>query len=182
MRPVLGTLIFGWLFFGTWCAPAAGDGGAVRISARKGGYRITVFTSPTPFRAGPVDISVLVQDAATGEPVRQARVTVHLLKRGQAPLARPATHEAATNKLLHAAKIELPEPGRWKLEVHVEGLHRRAVLSCDLEAAEPLPRWLELWPWICWPALAIALFGIHQVLAQRRPGEKPKPFPSSQAT
>jgi len=41
------------------------DGGAVRLSERQGGYQITAFTSPTPFRAGPVDISVLVQDAAT---------------------------------------------------------------------------------------------------------------------
>jgi hypothetical protein len=44
------------------------DGGAMRLSERAGGYRVTVFTDPTPLRAGPVDVSVFVQDADTGEP------------------------------------------------------------------------------------------------------------------
>ena len=30
------------------------DGGAVRLSERQGNYRLTVFTAPTPVRAGPV--------------------------------------------------------------------------------------------------------------------------------
>ena len=55
---------------------ARADGGAVRLRQRAGGYQIAVFTSPTPFRAGPVDVSVLVQDAATGECVPEAQVTV----------------------------------------------------------------------------------------------------------
>ena len=73
----------------------------------------------------------------------------------------------ATNKLLQAAQFELPEPGRWQLEVQVDGVHGPPVIAGQLEAAAPLPRWRELWPWIAWPALAIALFGIHQVLARR---------------
>jgi hypothetical protein len=164
------------------------DGGTVRMSEKKGGYLITVFTAPAPFRAGPVDISVLVQDALTGELVPQTRVTVRMTKTpsvsppdaggsrrtGVTPVAPelaleyPATREAATNKLLHAAQFELPEPGRWQLEVQVEGVHGLAVIGGELEAAPPLPRWRELWLWIGWPALAIALFGIHQVLARRR--------------
>jgi hypothetical protein len=138
------------------------------MSEKRGGYLITVFTSPAPFRAGPVDISVLVQDALTGELVPETRVTVRMTKPGLLASEYPATREAATNKLLHAAQFELPEPGRWHLEVQVEGVHGRAVIGGELEAAPPLPRWRELWPWIGWPALAIALFGIHQVLARRR--------------
>ena len=46
---------------------ARADGGVVRLRQRAGGYQIAVFTSPTPIRAGPVDVSVLVQDAATEE-------------------------------------------------------------------------------------------------------------------
>ncbi len=45
---------------------ARADGGAVRLRQRSGGYQIAVFTEPTPLRAGPVDVSVLVQDAETG--------------------------------------------------------------------------------------------------------------------
>ena len=167
------------------------DGGTIRMSEKKGGYLITVFTAPAPFRAGPVDISVLVQDALTGELVPGTRVTVRMIKPpsvsspdaptlpspsvggregggGGLALEYPATPEAATNKLLHAAQFELPEPGRWQLEIQVDGVHGRAVIGGELEAAPPLPRWRELWPWIGWPVLAIALFAIHQVLVRRR--------------
>src|SRR5947207_4622353 len=37
-------------------AVAAADGGTIRLSEQKGNYRITVFTSPTLLRAGPLDI------------------------------------------------------------------------------------------------------------------------------
>ena len=143
----------------------------MRLSGKKGGYQITVFTAPTPFRAGAVDISVLVQDASTGDPMTQVQVTVRMTKSGRPALEYPATSETATNKLFHAAQFELPEPGRWEMQVQVEGLHGPAVIGGELEAAEPLPRWQEMWPWIGWPALAIALFGIHQVLAERRSGQ-----------
>src|SRR5215831_20221905 len=90
---------------------ARADGGAVRLREKTGGYQLTVFTSPTPLRAGPVDVSVLVQDAATEEYVPNARVTVRLTARGTGQvLEYPATGEAATNKLLRAAEFQLPEP------------------------------------------------------------------------
>jgi hypothetical protein len=168
MRPVVGGVIVGWFFLGIWCAPASADGGAMRLSAKKGGYQITVFTAPTPFRTGPVDISVLVQDSLTGAPMPHARVTVRMTKPGRLALEYPATPEAATNKLFRAAQFELPQPGRWDMQVQVEGLHGLAVIGGEVEAAEPLPRWREMWPWMGWPALAIALFGIHQVLVQRK--------------
>jgi hypothetical protein len=168
MRPVVVGVIVGWLVLGIRSAPAFADGGSMRLSEEKGGYRITVFTAPTPFRAGPVDLSVLVQDASTGDPLTQVLVTVRMTKSGGLALEYPATSETATNKLLQAAQFELPEPGRWALEVHVQGSHGLAVIGGELEAAEPSPRWLEIWPWIGWPALVVTLFGIHQVFVRRR--------------
>ena len=148
---------------------ARADGGAVRLRQRAGGYQIAVFTSPTPFRAGPVDVSVLVQDAATGECVPEAQVTVCLKAPGAGrTLECPATTEAATNRLFQAAVFELPEPGRWDVEVAVEGPPGPALLRFGIEADGPAPRWLELWPWFTWPALVVALFGLHQVLFRRR--------------
>jgi hypothetical protein len=145
------------------------DGGEVRLRERAGAYQVTVFTAPTPLCAGPVDVSVLVLDAATAEHVPQARVTVRLTARGTGEvLEHPATAAAATNKLFHAAVFELPEPGWWDVEVAVEGPRGPALLRFGLEADEPPPRWLELWPWFAWPALAVALFGLHRVLARRR--------------
>src|SRR6516162_7835388 len=122
------------------------DGGAVRVREQAGAYQVTVFTSPTPFRAGPVDVSVLVQDAATGECVPEARVSVRLTARGRGDvLEYPATAEAATNRLFHAAVFRLPEPGWWEVEVAVEGPHGPAVVRFEVEANEPPPRWLEFW-------------------------------------
>ena len=66
MRPIISLLLATCLIL----HPASflwADGGTVRLSEEQGRYRITVFTAPAPLRAGPVDVSVLVQEAATGE-------------------------------------------------------------------------------------------------------------------
>ncbi len=167
MRPVA-VGVLAWLLLVAWCTLADADGGTIRLASKQSGYQITVFTAPTPFRAGPVDISVLVQDSLTGEPMTGARVTVRMSKLGQIALEYPATTQAATNKLFRAAQFELPEPGRWDMQVMVEGSQGPAEIAGEVEAAEPLPRWREIWPWFGWPALAIALFSIHQIL--KRPG------------
>lgn len=144
------------------------DGGAVRLSERQGGYLITVFTSPTPLRAGPFDLSVLVQDAGKREMVADATIDVNLAPRGKPSKARrySATTDGATNKLFYAALCELSEPGWWNVEIAIEGPRGSARVGMELEAAEPLPRWLNVWPWFCWPALVVVLFGVHQVLAR----------------
>ena len=53
------------------------------VGGKRGGYQITVFTAPTPFRAGLVDISALVQDATTGDLVPHARLIVRMTKSGR---------------------------------------------------------------------------------------------------
>ncbi len=145
------------------------DGGTLRLSKRRGDYRISVFTAPTPFRAGPVDVSVLVQDARTGDPLPQAEVTVRATPRGRSDtlVVQSATHDAATNKLFHAALLELPEAGWWKIDIAVAGQHGEAAVQFEVEAAAAAPAWLDLWPWLAWPALAIVVFCIHRILVRR---------------
>ena len=146
------------------------DGGTIRLMKQKGGYRITVFTSPAPLRAGPVDISVLVQDAATGELASGVQITIEVQRRDWpgGALYHPATTEAATNKLYYAAMFDLPEVGWYSLGVSIDGPLGEAEVHCDVEAAETLPSWLTVWPWVGWPLLAILLFGIHQLLVRWR--------------
>jgi hypothetical protein len=167
MRSLIRKEILGWLLLLIWCATAAADGGSMCLSGKQGAYQISVFTAPTPFRAGPVDVSVLVQDASSGNPLTQVQVRVRMTKSGRPTLEYPATSEIATNKLLHAAQFELPEPGTWHLEVQVRGSQGLAVLAGDVQAAEPLARWEEFWPWFGWPGLAIAIFCIHHVFERR---------------
>jgi hypothetical protein len=178
MRSLVRNGISGWLLLPIWCATAAADGGSMCMSGRQGDYQISVFTAPTPFRAGPVDVSDLVQDASTGNPLTQVQVKVRMMKFGSPALEYPATSETATNKLLHAAQFVLPEPGAWHLEVQVQGSQGLAVLAGDVQAAKRLARWQEIWPWFGWPALAIAIFCLHHVLERRfpvQPNKKPIP-------
>ncbi|MHC5544873.1 hypothetical protein ACYOEI_42100, partial [Singulisphaera rosea] len=74
------------LWLSAACCPsrAFGDGGTLRFWDRLEGYEIAVFTSPSPFVAGPVDISVLVLDSESGSPVLDASVDIELT-----PIGRP---------------------------------------------------------------------------------------------
>ena len=175
-----GKILLVVLVAGLVCGEARPDGGTLRLRERAGNYNIAVFTSPALFRAGPVDVSVLVQDSETGAQLPKAQVTVRLVEQADpwTRLEYPATLETATNKLFHAAEFELPRPGRWEVEVETDGPSGRAVVRFEVEAAEAIPRWREVWPWIAWPAGAVLLFAIHQMLVrlhQRRYIKKSEP-------
>src|SRR5262245_46110821 len=118
---------------------ARADGGTPRLLETHGGYRVAVFTSPTPLRAGPIDVSVLVQDATSGAILPLVDVTVQLRPRAAEAwtITHPATAEAATNKLFRSAVFELPSAGTWEVEVTVDGPSGSERFDLDLDAAEP---------------------------------------------
>jgi len=149
---------------------ALADAGAVRVSQQHGNRQITVFTDPTPLRAGPVDVSVLVQDATTGEAVLAETIEIEVAPRGFPAAAERyrATSAAATNKLLQAANFSLRHAGWWEFTINVRGPQDNARIRIETEAAEPLPHWQALWAWFCWPFLVIAFFALLRF--QRLPG------------
>ena len=49
------------------------DGGAVQFRRQTGPVIITLFSAPVPLRAGPADLSVLVQNARDGSPILNAK-------------------------------------------------------------------------------------------------------------
>jgi hypothetical protein len=165
----IGLTLAAWIC-AAWPQHAWADGGTLRIAQETQGYRITVFTAPAVIRVGPIDTSVLVQDAETGEPFGDARVSVRMTLRTDPSQSIDATasHEVATNKLLQAALLTLPRAGDWDVVVDVAGPHGPAQAKFEIEAAEPLPEWLVLWPWFSWPAAVVVLFGAQQILSQRR--------------
>ena len=146
------------------------DGGAVRLSREQGNYQIAVLTTPTPLRAGPIDISVLVQNAGTHELVLDGQVVLNLTQRGRPgrSVSHLATAEAATNKLFRAAHFELPEPGWWDVDVSIDGPLGNANARVELQVAEPLPAWQAMWPWFGWPVFVICLFGAGEIIALAR--------------
>lgn len=148
---------------------AQADGGVVRLREEAGRYLVTIFTSPTPVRQGQVDISVLVQDAASGECVNNAKVTVQLKQRGtSAIMQQAATSATATNKLFQAALFELPGSGWWEVDVTIQEYASTTQVGFAMEVDQTVPRWHSLWVWYSWPALAIMLFVCHQLLVWRK--------------
>jgi hypothetical protein len=61
------------------------------------------------------------------------------------------------------ATVACPRPGKTtepEAAVTIEGL---------LEVAGKPPRWVELWPWIAWPAVVVLLFAVRErLVCQRR--------------
>jgi hypothetical protein len=151
---------------------ALADGGTLRFSQRCGEFQVSVFTSPAVLRAGQVDVSVLVQDADTGKTRNDIPILVRLSLVDQAGLEieHAATTTDATNKLFRAALFDVPRPGIWQASVFLgQGASQEpAPLTFDLNVAPPPPAWLQLAPWIGWPAALVALFFWHQRLAVRR--------------
>jgi hypothetical protein len=158
---------------------ALADGGTVRLSETKDAYRITALTSPNPLRAGPIDVSVIVQDAATGDVLPEVKVDLRLASREQPSIVRQFAARCgnAANKLYHSAVFDLPLPGWWNVEIGIDGPRGTAHARFEVEAADRLPRWLSLWPWFSWPALVVALFAVQQAFAVNRTPVRPTPAP-----
>lgn len=112
------------------------NGGQLRVGDQPvGAYVVTVWTSPSPVRAGAVDVSVLVQDQAR-QPVDDAQVTITTEPLGHAGPggSYPATRDQADIKLYYAAKFNLPTAGQWRFTVDVQGPRGGGATAFALEA------------------------------------------------
>jgi len=146
-------------------ALARGDGGAVQVRETHGSVQVTVFTSPTPLRVGLIDVSVFVQDAATGAALTDVEIEVvaHPVDAPHRTQRCAASSEQAVNKLLRAAEFELTAPGPTAFEVIVGPAGRPNVhVRFQADVAPALPRWVAYWAWFTWPALVVALFAIRR--------------------
>ncbi len=155
---------------------AQADGGFVELHQEVGPLVVTVFSAPGPLRAGPVDISVLVQDRASGQPVLDGEVFVRLKSPGATTLVERATREVAQNKLLYAALINLPEAGQWELEVTIKQGKETASILGQVSAAAPTPFLFSYWRSLSLPPIVIAVFALNQWLKRRSAsGERQQP-------
>jgi hypothetical protein len=83
-------------------------------------------------------------------------------------IERPATRDGATNKLLQAAVLDLPEAGWWDVRVRVEGRGEPVDVTFALEVGEPPPGWVSWLGWFAWPAAAVQQFANHRTLVRRK--------------
>jgi hypothetical protein len=156
------------------------DGGAIVARRTIDGLGVTVFASPTPLRAGPIDVSVLLQQGE--RPVLDA--TVELAWRtfstsspdwlppcctmNSPPQRIPAVQAHSNNKFLYSAIVPVKSSGPSELLITIRHGGGEAVLSCEIDAAPPLPPAVAFWPWLMFPPVAIVAFAIHQTLVRSR--------------
>jgi len=157
------------------------DGGVVIARQTINGLDLTVFASPVPLHAGPVDVSVLVQDATTGKTALDAAVDVSWSPTSSAspdwlpPCCSmttnldkiPAIRGHSQNKFLYSAIVPIRSSGPSELVIRATSGGREALLSCDVIAAPPRAPALAYWPFLALPPFAVAGFALHQRLSRR---------------
>lgn len=169
---------------GLWISLAAcfADGGVVLARQVVNGLDLTVFASPVPLRAGPVDVSVLVQDPESGRAILDAKVAVAWSSTSSdspdwmppccamddGRTAIPATRGHSQNQFLYSAIIPIRNAGSSELVVQLEAGGEKALFSCDVKVQPPQPPVQAYWPFLALPPFAVAGFALHQRLSQKQ--------------
>jgi hypothetical protein len=161
------------------------DGGAVIARQTVDGLRVTVLASPVPLRAGPADVSVLVQNGE--KTVLDAAVEVAWRPSPDSPPEWlppccamdsgteriPAVRAHSNNKFLYSAIVPVKSAGSSELIISVSHGDQEVSFRCPIEVGRALPPVFAFWPWLVFPPIAIAGFTLHQSLVRaRRAGEK----------
>jgi hypothetical protein len=141
------------------------DGGAVLSRQESGPFVITLFAAPLPLRAGPIDLTVLIQTHDTLRPVLDADVNIRL--DGASQIVAAASRSQAQNKLLYAATLRLPQPGEWKYTISVHSRAAQGTISGGFLAGEPAPPLASYAFYLAIPPVLIAIFFLHQWLSRR---------------
>ena len=176
MRFILSFFACGWL--AAVCCHA--DGGGVIARQMVNGLLVTVLASPMPLRAGPVDVSVLVQNGE--KTVLDAAVDVAWHSAPNSPPdwlppcctldsgteRIPAVRAHSNNKFLYSAIVPVTSAGPSELVIDVSSGGRKASVLCPVEVTRALPPALAYWPWLVFPPVAIAGFALHQSLARSK--------------
>ncbi len=159
------------------------DGGIIVSRQKVDGLDMTVFAAPAPLRAGPVDVSLLVQDEK-GNPVLDATVEMawssaastapdwmppccSMEKAGQKI---PADRAHSQNKLFYSAMVPVKSAGTSQILLSVQRGKQLSLFSCDITAGPPQPPLLAYWMWLALPPVAIGGFVLHQRLSVPKRG------------
>jgi hypothetical protein len=149
-------------------------GAVAQFTREAGPFVVTVFTTPSPLEAGPVDISLLIQNRENGQPVLDCVALVQLRKDDATSIRSEATHEAGQNKLLYAARVKVPESGVWELDVTITHESDSVEVGGAINVARSSPVLLAYWRSLALPPLLISLFALNQWLKRRNvKGVKP---------
>jgi hypothetical protein len=149
------------------------DGGITLGQIERDGVRVTAFAAPVPIRAGPLDLTFLVQEIPSNQPVTDAVITCSV-QRLSPPSPNPvrlpawcstiapgtriqATRKHSNNKLLAGTFLPLTEAGRWELSLDVVRAQTRFTAAIPFDAAGPQAPLSTWWPLIALVPAAILL-------------------------
>jgi hypothetical protein len=147
------------------------DGGKVQFQRKAGAFNITLFSTPSLVRVGRTDFSVMVQSSTSPDPLLNADVRLHFVKREAnsiAAVSAPARREKATNRLLYAAQVDLNSTGKWRVEISVQTPGDSALVTGDVDVLPPEPPLLAHWPYFAALPVVAFLFVLNQRLKRRR--------------
>jgi hypothetical protein len=147
---------------------AHADGGTVQFTKSAGPFSITVFTTPSPLRAGPVDISLMIQSSDNQQPLLDCVSEVQLRKEGEVTISSEATRGTAQNKLFYAAQVRIPDSGVWDLNITIKRGDDLARVSGAITFGASSPVLLVYWRSLAIPPILISLFALNQWLKRRR--------------
>jgi len=151
-----------------FAAVLSADGGAIQFRRNSGALTVTLFSTSTPLRPGVADLSVMLQDSRTRDPVLGARVTIRLAKEDAAEISADANHILATNKLLYAASLTIPTPGTWRVVTQVESQGATLTAAGTMEVFPPEPPIWHWWPYFAVLPASVILFGLNQKLKAKQ--------------
>lgn len=159
---------------------ACADGGVVLGSQQIDGVDVTVFGSPVPLRAGPADISVLIQDE-NRRVVSDANVTVNWVSgqegeewlppccsmKGGSGVVR-ALKGHSQNQMLYSAIIPITSSGKGLLRLSIESAQARGTIELPIDAAPAPPPALAYFPYIAIGPGLIGLFALRRYILRAR--------------
>lgn len=128
-----------------------------------GAFTVSLFAAPQPLRTGAADLSVMVQDRTSGEVLLDPTIDITA---GSQPAVRLARGEAS-NRLLQAATVRFPKPGKWRLMVRVQRGVESAQLSTECTVEPDRSRATLVWFYVLLAVGIILLFIAHQALKAR---------------
>jgi hypothetical protein len=168
------------------------DGGAIQFQGDAGPFHVTVFTLPPILSAGPVDVTVLIQDRSKLDPLLDALVTLDLAAQAGAASDKPFLRKEAwtppacalnvpaslanipaklthgENRLLYGALVQVPYSGIWKLKVNIQRDSESQSVETLLKVNSPAPPPLAYWQLFILPPVAVFGFILNRMARKSR--------------
>ncbi len=126
---------------------------------------VTLFSTPDTLVTGPADLSVGIEDTATGAMINDAEVELVLSQLDAGSnneFVVRTTHGASARGILQAANVTFPNAGRWRITIDVNHEGREGQCSTDLIIGASHQRAYEIWAAGGAPFMVCLLFVLHE--------------------